>query len=116
IRSRVFLALFDADPDLSEMVAFIALFVCARGSNAAISHDFRWTYGFQVNDEIYFAGISRFHCDGQVMPETPLARSIHNRTICRPAIRVYGIVFSVVLGRINAELGLTRHSQAPISL
>jgi hypothetical protein len=99
-----FLTLFDADTSLSEMVAFIALSVCARGSNAAISHDYRWTYGIQVDDEIYFAGISRFHCDGEAMQETTLARSIHHRTFCRPAIHVFGIVFPGVLGRINGEL------------
>src|SRR5262249_28499628 len=97
-------SLFDADSGSSEMVAFIALSVCARGSNAAISHDCRWTYGIQVNDEIYFAGISRFHCDGEVMQEPALARSMHHRTFWRHAIHVFGNVCSVVFCRINAEL------------
>ena len=96
------------------MVAFIALSVCARGSNAAISYDYRWAFWIQVDDEIYFAGISRFHCNGEVMQEPALARSMHHRTFCRHAIRVFGIVCSVVLGRINAELygGPPRHSDA----
>ena len=86
------------------MVAFIALSVCPRGSDAAISHDHRWASWFQVDDQIYLARISCFHCDGEVMPEPALARSMHHRTFWRHAILVFGIVCPVVLGRLNAEL------------
>jgi hypothetical protein len=86
------------------MVALIALSVCPRGANAAISHAYRWAFWIQVDDEIYFAGISRFHRCGEVMRGSALARSLHRRTLCSHAIRVFGVVRSVVLGRINVGL------------
>ena len=60
-------------------------------------------FEIQVDDEIYFAGISRFHCNGEVMQEPALARSMHHRTFCRHAIRVFGIVCSVVWNKLKPD-------------
>src|SRR5262249_39316461 len=94
-RCLVFFDIF-ADPGSSEMAALIALSVCAWGSNAAVSHGYGWNRGFQGYGEIFFAGISRFYCDGEVMQESALARSMHHRTFCRRAVCIFGIVCSVV--------------------
>lgn len=87
------------------MVAVIALSICARDLNAAIPHYYWWTFKIHSNDEIHFAGISRFHCDSEAVQRPAMACSMHHRSFCHPIIHLFGIVCSVVWDKLTGGNG-----------